>query len=45
MAQCTHEPFKSVRELGLTKTEIKVKTTILFEVNLRGNKNIKYFLL
>jgi len=24
-SRCTHEPFKSVRELGLPKTEIKVK--------------------
>ena len=25
ISRCTHEPFKSVWELGLPKTEIKVK--------------------
>jgi len=25
ISRCTHEPLKSVRELGLPKTEIKVK--------------------
>jgi len=28
--RCTHEPFKSVRELGLPKTEIKVKNCYTF---------------
>jgi len=27
------------------RLKLRLKTTILFEVNLRGNKNIKYLLL
>ena len=27
------------------RLKLRLKTTIFFEVNLRGNKNIKYFLL
>jgi len=30
ISQCTHEAFKSVRELGLPKTEIKVKNYYIF---------------
>ena len=31
ISRCTHEPFKTVRELGLPKAEIKVKNYYTFQ--------------
>jgi len=35
----THEPFKSVRELGLPKTEIKVRNYYIFQSKFTWKKN------
>jgi len=46
ISRCTHEPFKSVRELGLPKAEIKVKNYYTCRGKFSWQKkSINYFLL